>query len=107
MDEQEQQTIDKFQERYESGRIPWDHELPPPEVISALAERPAGRALDLGCGLGRAAIYLAQRGWQVDAVDFVPLAIEQASQRAEAAGVAVVQVDQFVQGVKPHGGTRI
>jgi len=30
----------------------------------------------LGCGPGRASIYLARRGWQVDGVDFIPDAIE-------------------------------
>jgi cyclopropane fatty-acyl-phospholipid synthase-like methyltransferase len=50
---------------------------------------PAGRALDLGCGYGRAAIYLAQRGWQVDGVDFIERALVEAQRRSSEAGVTV------------------
>ena len=53
----------RMTERYASGQIPWQHELPPPEVI-ALAETLApGRFLDLGSGLGRACLYMAKHGW--------------------------------------------
>ncbi len=75
-------------ERYESGDLPWDDELPPPEVIEFVPTLPVGRALDLGCGTGRASIYLAKLGWEVDGVDFIPKAIEIAKRRAKAAGVS-------------------
>ena len=78
----------RMEEIYESGSIPWDQQDPPPEVVDIASVLPAGRALDLGCGLGRASIYLAQRGWQVDGVDFVGQAITQARLRAEQAGVS-------------------
>lgn len=74
--------------RYQSGQTPWDHPEPPPEVMAFAATLPPGRALDLGCGPGRASIYLARRGWQVDGVDFIPDAIELARSRAKAAGVS-------------------
>ena len=67
---------------YADGDLPWDDELPPPEVIAAVAALTPARALDLGCGYGRAARYLAERGWTVDAVDFVAVAIEEARRRA-------------------------
>lgn len=74
-------------ERYRSGNLPWASELPPPEVVALGEALPPGRALDLGCGLARSCIYLAQRGWQCEGVDFVPQAIEQAKERVIAAGV--------------------
>ncbi len=80
---------ERMLERYALGQLPWDEELPPPEVMATLATLPAGRALDLGCGYGRAAIYMAQQGWEVDGVDFIPQAIEEAGRRGAAAGVAV------------------
>ena len=57
-------------------------------VFRALLERGLlqgrTRILDLGCGPGRASIYLARLGWQVDGVDFVPQAIATARQRARS-----------------------
>lgn len=84
--------LSRFAERYASGQIPWDHTLPPPEVIAIASTLPPGRALDIGCGYGRAAIYLAQQGWVADGVDFVPQAIEGARERAAAAGLSSAQV---------------
>jgi SAM-dependent methyltransferase len=89
MDEQPVSVYDRMIERYESGEIPWDETLPPPEVIEISSELPVGRVLDLGCGFGRASIYLAGLGWEVDAVDFVPEAIATAGTRAKAAGVDI------------------
>jgi SAM-dependent methyltransferase len=76
--------------RYDSGDVPWDHELPPPEVLALLPTLPPGRALDVGCGFGRASIFMAQQGWQVDGVDFVAQAVAVAQRRADAAGVPVM-----------------
>ena len=81
-------TQDKFIARYAEGDVPWDDDLPPPEVVTLAAQLAPGRALDLGCGYGRTAIYLARLGWQVDGVDFVPQAVAGAAARAAAAGVA-------------------
>lgn len=47
-----------------------------------------GRALDLGCGEGADAIWLAQQGWTVTAVDISSVALRRAAQHAEDAGVA-------------------
>ena len=79
--------LERFVERYASGMIPWDDDLPPPELMSLVEEQAAGRALDLGCGYGRSTVYLAQHGWEVDGVDFVPQAVQGARERAVEAGV--------------------
>ncbi len=55
------------------------------EVVTPLAP---GRALDLGCGEGGDAVWLAQRGWRVTAVDISTTALERTAERARAAGVA-------------------
>lgn len=86
MNRELQESLERFTERYTNGQVPWDDTLPPPEVQALVAPLPPGRALDLGCGYGRTSIYLAQHGWQVDAVDFVPQAIAEANRRATAAG---------------------
>jgi len=48
-----------------------------------------GRALDLACGAGRNAVWLAERGWQVTGVDFSDVAIENAARLAAERGVEV------------------
>jgi len=80
-------VFDELAERYSSGSVPWDSELPPPEVMALAETLPPGKALDLGCGYGRASIFLARLGWQVDGVDFIPQAIAEARTRAGEAGV--------------------
>ncbi|MGW7210689.1 class I SAM-dependent methyltransferase [Streptomyces sp. NPDC054837] len=64
----------------------------PDENLAAYLDRgliTPGRALDLGCGPGRNALYLAARGFTVDAVDLSPMAVAWGEERAHAAGVDV------------------
>ena len=63
-------------------------------VARHLADVDPGRALDLACGQGRNAIWLARRGHQVTGIDHSQIAIEQARRLAEQAGVEV----EFVVG---------
>jgi SAM-dependent methyltransferase len=79
--------FDRLLEFYQAGPVPWDQPDPPPEVLAFVPTLPVGRALDLGCGLGRAALYLARLGWQVDAIDFILQAIAEATTRASQAGL--------------------
>ncbi|MFI2608468.1 class I SAM-dependent methyltransferase [Kitasatospora sp. NPDC018619] len=59
------------------------------ELVSGLAPRP-GTALDLGCGHGGDALWLAGRGWDVTAVDVAPTALERVAEGARAAGLAAL-----------------
>jgi SAM-dependent methyltransferase len=69
---------------YRLGVTPWDSDAVPAPVI-ALTEGPGalppGHAVDLGCGTGRQARYLAARGWTVTAVDAAPEALAAARAR--------------------------
>ena len=61
----------------------------------------AGTALDLACGLGHNAIWLAQQGWRVDAVDISPVGLSLAATLAERVGCPAVSwiaadLDTFV-----------
>ncbi|UCG23323.1 MAG: class I SAM-dependent methyltransferase [Chloroflexota bacterium] len=87
MDDSTRELYERLAERYASGDVPWDDPLPPPEVVNHVAGLHPGRALDLGCGYGRASIYLAGLGWKVDGIDFIPDAIAEAARRAKAVGV--------------------
>lgn len=57
-------------------------------LVETAADLTPGRALDVGCGEGGDAIWLAAQGWQVTGSDVSPVALERARQAAEAAGVA-------------------
>lgn len=54
---------------------------------------PPGHALDLACGAGRNAIFLAQRGWTVDAVDISAVALERARDRATGLAIRWLERD--------------
>ncbi|WP_374153005.1 class I SAM-dependent methyltransferase [Pseudarthrobacter sp. WHRI 8279] len=58
-----------------------------PTVRAALNGLMPGRALDLGCGGGRHAVWLAGRGWHVEALDFSAEALANGLERASAEGV--------------------
>ena len=68
---------------------PWDSGISPPELLDFIANHPAGNAIDLGCGSGTNVITLAQHGWQVTGVDFVPRAIHLAKRKAEKINLKV------------------
>jgi SAM-dependent methyltransferase len=78
-----------FNVMYRAGTPRWDTNVTPPELVALVERLPAGRALDLGCGTGTNAIYLAERGWDVVGVDFVGKAIAAARRKAAAAGVKI------------------
>jgi tellurite methyltransferase len=60
---------------------------PTPLVVTTAEQLPPGRALDLACGTGRNALWLAQQGWDVTAVDGAPAAI------AALSGVTAILAD--------------
>ena len=66
--------------RYAASQV-WDLE-PSPIVTEALGRLPRGRALDLGTGEGRHALWLASKGWHVTAVDHSTVAIGKLQARA-------------------------
>jgi SAM-dependent methyltransferase len=78
---------------YEMNCTPWEHAHVDQPLARLVEDLPPGRALDVGCGTGRDATFLAGRGWDVTAVDFVPLALERARQRPGADAVRWVHGD--------------
>ncbi|WP_179091386.1 bifunctional 2-polyprenyl-6-hydroxyphenol methylase/3-demethylubiquinol 3-O-methyltransferase UbiG [[Flexibacter] sp. ATCC 35208] len=81
-----------WNERYTKGLPSLD--IPDPYFIGMYEQFPAGgRALDLAAGSGRHTLYLAERGWEVTAVDFSDVAMEQLSLRAEGLKVKTVCAD--------------
>jgi SAM-dependent methyltransferase len=91
---------------YRVGFTPWDSaEVPAP--VRLAAGRTPGRAVDLGCGTGAQARYLAEHGWAVTAADFVASAIA-AARRADPEGRVTWRVGDVtdVSTVDPDGRSR-
>jgi 2-polyprenyl-3-methyl-5-hydroxy-6-metoxy-1,4-benzoquinol methylase len=70
-------------------------------VVSALGVRP-GRAIDLACGEGRNALWLAAQGWDVTAVDFSRVAIERGQAMAAEEGIDTAGIDWIVADLRDH-----
>jgi SAM-dependent methyltransferase len=79
-------TVEEFwEERYAASQV-WSGRVNR-VLMDVAGELPPGRALDLGCGEGGDALWLARHGWQVTAVDISSTAIERGRQAAAAAGL--------------------
>lgn len=74
--------------RYAAAEMLWTAE-PNRFLVEVTSELAPGRALDLGCGEGRNAVWLARRGWRVTAVDFARVGLEKAYRLAEESDVQV------------------
>ncbi len=78
-----------WEQRYVDGEIPWDTGKPDDHLRRAIAEygvRPS-KVLEIGCGTGTNAIWLAGQGFVVTGLDLSPTAIAQAETKVAAAGV--------------------
>ena len=93
-----------WNERYASGDpLPWDTGTPDPQLVEMIESgviKP-GRTLEIGCGTGTNAIFLAQRGFTVLGVDISEVAVNTA--RAKAHGLCRFDVVDFLA-APPAGG---
>ena len=72
--------------RYAERELVWTSQ-PNRFLVAEVAALPPGRALDVACGEGRNAVWLAEQGWQVTGVDFSEVGLEKARGLAELRGV--------------------
>ena len=94
-----------WEERYSGDRV-WSGRVNV-QLEAEAADLTPGRALDVGCGEGGDALWLAQHGWQVTASDFADAALERVAQHAAEAGlgdrVGTRRID--VRSFEPDGET--
>ncbi|MGB2965044.1 MAG: class I SAM-dependent methyltransferase [Anaerolineales bacterium] len=76
-----------FTLQYFFNNPPWDTGVTPPELYAFLEEKAPGHALDLGCGTGTNALTMANYGWQVTGIDYIPQAIRTARRKARQSGL--------------------
>jgi SAM-dependent methyltransferase len=91
---------DAWNSRYADAELVWSAE-PNCFLVQEVAGLTPGRALDLGAGEGRNAIWLAERGWRVTAVDFSGVGLQKARGLAEARGVEVNWVEADLRSYSP------
>jgi SAM-dependent methyltransferase len=94
---------DDWNARYAGSELLWTA-VPNRCFASEVAGLEPGRALDLACGEGRNAVWLAERGWRVTGVDFSDVALEKAEQLAATRHVEVEWVLADVLDVVPGRG---
>jgi 2-polyprenyl-3-methyl-5-hydroxy-6-metoxy-1,4-benzoquinol methylase len=78
---------------------------PNPTLAAEVSGLQPGRALDIGCGVGSDAIWLASQGWKVTALDVSQVALDRAAARARQAAVHVEWIHARLEDAQlPAGG---
>ena len=93
----------EWNRRYAGTEFLWTAE-PNRFLVEETVGLAPGRALDLACGEGRNAVWLAERGWRVTGVDFAELAIGKARRLAAGRGVDVEWIIADVLEYEPEPG---
>src|SRR5258708_3026732 len=100
-----------WDQRYRSQEKREDEAGPTPLLIETAERLQPGKALDLACGTGRNALWLAGRGWTVTAVDGAPEAIRILRKRAQERGMQVdaqvVDLEKAAFRIGPSAGDGI
>ena len=94
----------EWDRRYAGAELVWTAE-PNRFVVDELRDLAPGRALDVGAGEGRNAVWLATRGWQVTAVDFSAVGLDKGRRLAGARGVTVDWVRADLRHYQPEPGS--
>jgi len=81
-------NAEEWDRRYDRDDYVW-HVAPNRFLPELVADLPHGRALDLACGEGRNAVWLARQGWAVTAVDFSAVGVAKGERLAADSGVTV------------------
>ena len=92
-----------WDERYATTELVWGAG-PNRFLVAEVDGLLPGRALDLGCGEGRNAIWLAERGWEATGVDFSEIGLAKARRLASERGVEVAWVRADLLAYQPEEG---
>jgi 2-polyprenyl-3-methyl-5-hydroxy-6-metoxy-1,4-benzoquinol methylase len=77
----------EWDERHKTGDF--EGRGPNPTLVAGVTGLPAGSALELGCGSGTNAVWLATQGWRTTAVDWSSVGLANGKAKADEAGVSV------------------
>lgn len=92
-----------WERRYQEGTTRWDLGQPAPAFQALLQNSPPqpGKAVALGAGRGHDALWFAQHGFAVTAVDFAPSAIQALDQISQAAGLSMTLLQRDIFDLVP------
>lgn len=93
---------EEWDERYAGHELLW-HAAPNQFVVEEVGDLPAGTVLDIACGEGRNAIWLAEKGWRATGVDFSRVALHKGRRMAEERGVEVEWIEADLRTWQPTG----
>lgn len=94
-------TSQEWDRRYAGSELIWSAR-PNRFLVAEVSGIAPGRALDLACGEGRNAVWLAEQGWRVTGVDFSGVALAKAAELARARAVAVEWVEADLGDYEPE-----
>lgn len=95
---------EKWNERYGTDELVWRAE-PNQFLVEEVERLTPGRALDLACGEGRNAVWLASQGWKVVGMDFSSAGLAKGRRMADERGVEVTWVEaDAVSWIPPRSG---
>jgi SAM-dependent methyltransferase len=75
---------------------------PNPTLVEAISRLTPGTALELACGSGTNAVWLAKQGWRTAATDWSPVGLDHGRRQAEAAGASVDWLERDLFAWKPE-----
>ncbi|MFC1670377.1 class I SAM-dependent methyltransferase [Spirochaetota bacterium] len=95
-----------WESRYEQNSTPWDTGEPDSHLVDTVKYNAIlpGKALEIGCGTGTNAIWMARQGFSVTANDISPLAIEKAREKAKKNGLKINFIVSDFLNDKTEGG---
>lgn len=112
MDNMERFGRQFWDERYATHEHLWSGR-PNAQLVAHAEDLRPGRALDVGCGEGGDAIWLARQGWTVTGTDISPVALGRAADHATRAGSTIAartqwrEVDLFADAFQPFDGCEL
>ncbi len=92
-----------WDDRYRGETLVWKAD-PNQFLVGEVADLSPGRALDVACGEGRNAVWLATQGWDATGVDFSAVALAKGARLASDRGVEVNWVEADLQDWSPPAG---
>ncbi|MHC4779612.1 MAG: class I SAM-dependent methyltransferase [Planctomycetota bacterium] len=83
-----------WENRYKNEDMPWDRDEPSPELVACIEKLglTSGKVLEVGCGTGTNAIWMAEQGLEVTALDIAPTVVAMARDKVAKAGVTGVEI---------------